>query len=118
MEVRNETAEGKRDVGADLLAVALREVDDARAEGGEADERAGAGLPKLVVEWIPCSENQRRQTSAANEEEDCGRAGQIWKAAYLRRGLRRRHGGGRHLLLLLAGGVAGGTLAAAMGMEL
>ena len=35
-----------------------------------------------------------------------------------RRGLRRRYGGGRHLPLLLAGGVAGGTLAAAMGMEL
>ena len=103
---------------ADLLDVALREVEDEVPDARDGDERAGAGVPELVVERIPCSENQRRQTSATNEEEDCGRAGQIRKAAYLRRGLRRRHGGGRHLLLPLAGGMAGGTLAAAMGMEI
>jgi hypothetical protein len=32
--------------------VALREVDDARADGGEAHERAGAGVPQLRVEAL------------------------------------------------------------------
>jgi hypothetical protein len=35
-----------------VLAVALREVDDARADGGEAHERAGAGVPQLRVEAL------------------------------------------------------------------
>jgi hypothetical protein len=35
-----------------LLAVALREVDDARGDGGEADERAGARVPQLRVEAL------------------------------------------------------------------
>jgi hypothetical protein len=32
--------------------VALREVDDARADGGEAHERAGAGVPQFRVEAL------------------------------------------------------------------
>jgi hypothetical protein len=35
-----------------VLAVALREVDDARVDGGEAHEGAGAGVPQLRVEAL------------------------------------------------------------------
>lgn len=55
-----------RDGGADLLAVALREVDDARAEGGEADERAGAGVPQLRVEvLLLCTRTHAQQMKSA-----------------------------------------------------
>lgn len=43
-----------------LLAVALREVDDARTDGGEADERAGAGVPQLRVEALLLFFRRRR----------------------------------------------------------
>jgi hypothetical protein len=43
-----------------LFAVALREVDDARADGGKADERAGARVPQLRVEaLLLCTSSQR-----------------------------------------------------------
>ena len=45
---------------ADLLGVALQEVEDEVPNSRDGDERAGAGVPELVVERIPCSENQRR----------------------------------------------------------
>jgi hypothetical protein len=50
-----------------LLAVALREVDDARTDGGEADERAGAGVPQLRVEALLLCTPQRANVSKKTE---------------------------------------------------
>ena len=45
---------------AGLLDGALLEVEDEVPDSRNSDERAEAGIPELVVERIPCSENQRR----------------------------------------------------------
>ena len=46
---------------AGLFDVALREVEDEVPDSQDGDERASAGVPELVIERIPCSENQHRQ---------------------------------------------------------
>jgi hypothetical protein len=48
-----------------LLAVALREVDDARGDGGEADERAGARVPQLRVEALLLCTSRTAQRPAS-----------------------------------------------------
>ena len=56
------------ETGAHLLAVALREVDDARADGGEADERAGARVPQLRVEALLLCRHSRQALIEAVSE--------------------------------------------------
>ncbi|KAI4969537.1 hypothetical protein ZWY2020_000451 [Hordeum vulgare] len=47
-----------------LLNVPLREVEDEVPDARDGDERAGASVPELVLERIPCSENQHRKQQA------------------------------------------------------
>jgi hypothetical protein len=70
-----------------LLDVSLREVEDEVPDARDGDERAGAGVPELVEERIPCC---------------CG-------------GLRRRHDGGRHRCGCFGGGGVAETLAGGEG---
>uniref|UniRef100_A0A0A8ZPH0 Uncharacterized protein n=1 Tax=Arundo donax TaxID=35708 RepID=A0A0A8ZPH0_ARUDO len=64
-----------------LLAVALGEVDDARADGGEAHERAGARVPQLRVEAFLLFLRRRRGRGWRRRLPDAGRG----RRAHLRR---------------------------------
>ena len=84
--------------------MALREVDDARADGGEADERAGARVPQLRVEALLLCTPQRtnvKQNRIDSETNSTGQEAKPSQAARHRRDAPSSSGGG-------AGGGGGG----------
>jgi hypothetical protein len=76
--------------GLHLLDVSLREVEDEVPDARDGDERAGAGVPELVEERIPCcSETTTGRLSGKRRRErarEKHRVDQIWTRTYLLRG--------------------------------
>ena len=60
-----ESRAGEEELSGYLLDVSLREVEDEVPYARDGDERAGAGVPELVEERIPCSpENTAHQKTS------------------------------------------------------
>jgi hypothetical protein len=66
--------------------VSLREVEDEVPDARDGDERAGAGVPELVEERIPCCSETTTGTLSGKRRREKHRVDQIWTRTYLLRG--------------------------------